>query len=276
VLKGISGVPDVARLKALERELAEAAAQYDDLTAECVDPPIAGEPLVEPTYLNKAGAVLDGNDLAVRHFKTLASAAESAVTGERVNDHGRRWLHRLLKAGIRKKLAYILDGPLTVAKFEERKATGGDVEGYEPVEVVRPSGDEPTFDLDNPPGKPYKYVRKVNVWRIPNCFRASQTVLLELRHKAESERRETLQKATRPPGGRKVQYDPSELIALRESAQRESSVKLSKATFAERLGISEDTLYRSEETGLLTKKTSKAYVHYAKRKGQKIPTAISA
>jgi DNA-binding transcriptional regulator YiaG len=74
--------------------------------------------------------------------------------------------------------------------------------------------------------------------------------------------------ALRP--GRKAQYDRDELIALRESAE------LSKPAFARRLRLSEDTLHRAETTGLLTKRTAGAYVRYAKRKGKKIPTAISA
>ena len=95
--KGIAGTLDVARLKALAQEFLEAEAQYGDLTVECADPHAADEPLVEPAYFNKVRVGLDDKDLAVRDFKTLAQAAESAVTGERVNDDGGRCLHRLLQ-----------------------------------------------------------------------------------------------------------------------------------------------------------------------------------
>jgi hypothetical protein len=69
-----------------------------------------------------------------------------------VNDD--RWIHRLLKEG--KEWVWLWDESLTVAEFEERRAAGGAVEGYELVEAGSQIADAPTFDLNNPLRKPYK------------------------------------------------------------------------------------------------------------------------
>jgi hypothetical protein len=161
VTKSNSGIPDVARLEKLERECAEAITRHDgDLTIEFVNPPVAGELLI--TYRNKAGAVLDNKDPAVQELKTRARTYYFEATGKRVNDD--RWIHLLFKQGIGTKRARgILSDKITEEEFKKRRAAGGDVEGYKPVELIKPvkaslqSGNEPTFDLNNPPRKAHQY-----------------------------------------------------------------------------------------------------------------------
>src|SRR6516164_3164076 len=54
-LEGNPGIPDVARLKDLERECAEAATQHGELTVRCV---VIGDELWEKDY-NKADVILE-------------------------------------------------------------------------------------------------------------------------------------------------------------------------------------------------------------------------
>jgi hypothetical protein len=205
-LEGNPGIPDVARLKDLERECAEAATQHGELTVRCV---VIGDELWEKDY-NKADVILERNDLAVRAGEMLARDAESAVTRERVNDDGRRWIHRLVKAGTGKIISW-------QPEFEPRRAARA-AEGYKLEEAGPQFAAEPTFGLSNPPRKAYQYQEyprmlyrgkkytivqnddelkvhlaegwskepKWNVLEIP-FFRASQIVLRELCHKVETE-----------------------------------------------------------------------------------------
>jgi hypothetical protein len=122
--KGISRIPDVARLEKLGREFAEARAQHGELTVRCV---MLGDELWKKDYI-QAGVALEHNDLTVRACEMLAWDAESAVTRERVNGDGRHWIKRLLKAGAGKKI--ISWQP----EFEPRRAAGT-AEGYKPEEA---------------------------------------------------------------------------------------------------------------------------------------------